>query len=550
MPITLSQIDQWIKLVQEDKLETCLEEICGSTEKEIQSYQTTVFNLNARLSELKKEQSQGIIDQEKENHEKNKIRVALLEILLELKNETLEDQKQLRTVLLADDPKQFLELLKANLPAGRYSQLECISYGDYCLVYKAVKDEGTEYEQPVAIKVFKNISLIDQENRAELEDRFSKSKRYSMKDGIITILNDDLQGLPHYYIMPYINGMTLKDYLKQGWPMQPREIKSFLLRIAQALLRGHRDNMVHLSLRPSNIMIDKYGDWEPQIFPFQVIRFNLTQRNIKRIKQIVAYWSPEQINGDEEELTAKSDQYALGLVAFELFKLSPFFDGKTVLEALQKRVQYRENPKILREELQQTSCPEKMITVIEKMMAEDPTKRYRDMKQVINEIESIPFSYEEVNEDFQLLVDSFNRCRKEESFYSEFYTQFFKKRKGAEALFKKRFEERKAAEPNMEVDFWTFQHHMLDLAIDRMLVFQTNPEMVKTRMKRLVSDHVSKYKTLAEDFPIFLDCLRDTLQHQDPETWKDRPEVLKKTWALLTKDIVAASKGKKTKANS
>lgn len=535
MPISLSQIDKWIILIQNDELEECLKVICALNDKEFKSSQTLAFSLSARLADLNKTIREGTISKDKQDLEKNKIRMALLEMLLEQKNKALENKHVARTITLADNEAHFQEMLQAKLPRNRYTQLECVSHGDYCLVYKAIEDEGTDYEQTVAIKVFKNISLIDQENLQELKEKFSKSKRYSMKDGIITILEDDLQNLPQYYIMPYINGMTLADYLKYEWPMSVREIKDLLVRTAQALFRGHRDNLLHLNLRPSNIMIDKEGDWEPQIFPFQVVRFNISHRSIHRIKQIVSYWSPEQINGTD--LTHRADQFSLALVAFELFKLKPFFRGENVLETLKKRIQFKENPELLKEELQTTACPPKMIEVIAKMLQERPEDRFRDMRQVLNKIESIPFAYEEREDDFQLLVESFNRCRKSKSFYRDFYQSFFKKRAQAEAIFKKRFEEKTAAKPaNAKKDYWKFQHHMLDLAINRLLVFYTNPNMVTPRISKLTADH-KKYGAMVEDFPVFLDCLRDTLALQDPGTWGHQPEVLARIWKDFTKNI-------------
>lgn len=535
MPNTLSKIDRWIKLIQNDELGSCLGEICALNDEQFKSVQTLAFSLSARLADLQRTVRQGTIDKEKQDLEKNKIRMALLEMLLEHKNTALQNQKIARTITLADNEEQFHELLKANLPPNRYTHLECISHGDYCLVYKAIENEGSEFERAVAIKVFKNISLIESENQNELKEKFSKSKRYSMKDGIITILEDDLQNLPHYYIMPFINGMTLADYLKYEWPMSPREIKDLLVRTARALFRGHRDNLLHLNLRPSNIMIDKDGDWEPQIFPFQVIRFNISKRNINRIKQIVSYWSPEQING--EDLSHQADQYALGLVAFELFKLKPFFDGKNVLDALKKRIQFKENPKLLEEELQATACPPEMVEVIARMLQEHPKDRYRDMRQVLNKIESIPFSYDDWEDDFQLLVDSFNRCRKSPHFYEAFYHTFFKQRPHTEAIFKQRFAEKTARHPgNAKKNYWVFQHHMLDLAIDRLLVFYSNPDMVTKRMGKLAEDHI-KYGAMVEDFPVFLDCLRDTLAQQDPQTWAHQPEVLARIWKDFTKNI-------------
>ncbi len=534
MGFSKQQVRKWITQIQKDQMDTCLEELCNEIKGFNADQQKTIISLSSRLSDLQKEENKGVISQEEKTLEKNKIRLSLLNVLMEVQDELIAAQQEVRTVQLVENEPEFRKMLEASLPPGKYTDLKCISNGDYCLVYSALRNRKSGFRERVAIKVFKNLSLIDEENVQELSNRFAKSRQYSSLDGIITILDDSLKHPPRYYVMPYVDGMRLSDRLRLDWPLQHREIKKVLLKITEALIQGHQDDLLHLNLRPSNIMIDREG--EPQIFPFQVIRFNVTQRSIGRIKQIVAYWSPEQING--EALTEKTDQYALGLVAFELFSHQPFFRGNTVLEVLRKRIKFEEHPEILAEELATTDCPEPMIAVIRRMLSYNPEDRYADLEEVWDELDAVRVNpkHSGAKTNLRQLKRSFDRCRKQEGFYHYFYEQFFEKSPNSKAIFEKHFQAKAQEKNQSEEALWEYQHRVLDLAIDRLLTFYSNPETIQDRLSTLAQNHQALEVPISE-FAAFLNCLKEAIFQKDPESWEGKEAELENSWRGLQEVI-------------
>ncbi|GJM33666.1 MAG: hypothetical protein DHS20C18_26670 [Saprospiraceae bacterium] len=539
MTINKQHIQRWIGQIQHDQIGPCIEEICQELNDLNPDQRETVINLSARFNNVRKDDNKGTISLEEKTLEMNKIRVSLLSVMMDIQDQLIAEQQHIRTIRLAQNETEFREMLEEALPPEKYTDLKCISNGDYCLVYSALRNRNSHFREKVAIKVFKNLSLIDEENVQELADRFAKSRQYSHVDGIITILDDGLIHPPRFYVMPYVDGMRLSDRLKLDWPLQLREIKKVLLKITEALIQGHQDELLHLNLRPSNIMIDREG--EPQIFPFQVIRFNVSQRSIGRIKQIVAYWSPEQFNG--EELTEKTDQYALGLVAFELFRHLPFFRGDTVLEVLNKRITFENNPDMLEEELSETFCPKPMIKAIRRMLSYHPADRFADLDEVWDEIDNLIVSSKPTSkkDDQRKLKRSFDRCRKQEHFYRFFYDHFFSKSPQSKAIFEKHFQAKATEYKQTEEALWDYQHRMLDLAIDRLLAFYGDPHSLKNRLSRLAQNHTAMGIPPAE-FHTFLACLKETIAQKDTESWKGHEEALENIWREMV-DVVMAGVG-------
>lgn len=548
----------WRELIRRGELKECLDQVVAWT-KQFQHFADTGDALQARYNALKKKNQDGGLSEADYREETNRIRSNLQILINEIYQSPALHQRSKTLAPISEDELGFRESLIEILPP-EYSNLEVLSEGDYNVVYKATRNAGTELENDVAIKVFKNISLIQDESAKKLEHKFSLAQKYSNLDGIVTIYSSYMQLFPQFYVMRFIRGLDLDDYLEQDWPMSLHEKRRILLRIAEALRKGHQDDLLHLNLRPSNIKVDLDGD--PQLLPFQIVQFNFSRRNIKRIKKLVTYWSPEQVNGGE--LTGRTDQFAFGLIAYELFTQKPLFIGDTVLDIMMRRFEVQQaitafyekgEPDILQQELEQTDCPPFFIDTIRQLLQSDPGLRFLDMDEIIDEIEDIEAKRPRVKADFKPLERSFDRCRKQEHFYFDFYQAFFKEKPAYEALFEKAFLEKengrqKPTEITEEGTLgeqrkkmrWQFQHRMLDLAMERMLLFHEKTPEIEDRMNKLAQSHQA-FGIAPEDFVVFLDCMKTALLHADADRWPNS-ESIDKIWADFVSPILAIMKKK------
>ncbi len=567
MPEQPISVKDWRELIGKGKLEECLEQVvdcCG----QFHEFANQSRNLLHQYNDLKSDAIVSTQTSESQSVRKNQISEGLLELLSKIEACTTLAQKKVQHAPISKMETGFRESLKGVLPR-EFSNLQVLSKGDYNIVYKATRYAGTEQEDEVAIKALKNISLIEDESAKDLEHKFSLAKKYSNKDGIVTIHSSYMQVFPQFYVMRFIRGLDLDDYLEQDWPINLDEKRRILGRIAEALRQGHQDDLWHLNLRPSNVKIDLNGD--PQLLPFQIIQFSFNRRNIKRIKKLITYWSPEQINGGD--LCAQTDQYSLGLIAYELFTRQTLFEGDTVLDIIQKRFEIQQSienycqeatsgsakkpkPDFLEKELLKTDCPPLFIDTIRQMLRKEAENRFLDMDEIIIAIEDhIRAKTTRVPAIFRSLEKSFDKCRKQEQFYTDFYDAFFSKKPSYQALFEEAFLAKEKLRIDPEDDHetfelneqqknfrWQFQHRMLDLAIERMLLFHEKAPKIKERMARLGRSHQS-FGLKPKDFSLFLDCMKETLQKADPKSWPS-PETIDPIWAKFVAPILTAMKKK------
>jgi serine/threonine-protein kinase len=133
-----------------------------------------------------------------------------------------------------------------------------------------------------------------------------------------------------YYVMPYIEGETLRERVKREGPLSVDEVARLVSLIAGALDFAHARGVVHRDLKPENILLQA---GQPVISDFGIA---LAVRNSggKRITQsgftlgTPEYMSPEQAAGDKE-VDARSDQYALAVLAYEMLSGQPPHHGAT-----------------------------------------------------------------------------------------------------------------------------------------------------------------------------------------------------------------------------
>ena len=131
-----------------------------------------------------------------------------------------------------------------------------------------------------------------------------------------------------FFVMKHIDGRSLDDLLHQHKPLPIPVAQMILVEVARALDYAHREGVVHRDIKPANIMIDQKG--AAIVMDFGIARAVDTQHFTQTGATIgtPAYMSPEQCHGDET--TAASDQYSLGILAYEMFGGTPPFKGTPI----------------------------------------------------------------------------------------------------------------------------------------------------------------------------------------------------------------------------
>lgn len=176
-----------------------------------------------------------------------------------------------------------------------------------------------------------------------------------------------------YYVMPFIEGETLRDRLERDRQLPVDEAVQVTSSVADALHYAHRHGVVHRDVKPENILVH---EGQPLITDFG-IALAVTQATGSRLTETGLslgtphYMSPEQATGDRQ-IDGRSDIYALGAVAYEMLAGEPPHDGPSAQAVIAKIV--TEEPRRLR--LLRPSVPAHVEASIHKALAKLPADRF------------------------------------------------------------------------------------------------------------------------------------------------------------------------------
>ncbi|HEY7029660.1 MAG TPA: protein kinase [Gemmatimonadales bacterium] len=277
----------------------------------------------------------------------------------------------------------LLERLKAET-LGDYEILTEVGRGGMATVYLA---HDIALDRKVAIKVMS--SAIVDEGMAERFRREARTAAALNHPHIIPIyaVRDRYPLL--FFAMKFIAGQSLDPILKTAGGLPIPMVQTILSQAGSALGYAHRRGVIHRDVKPANVMIDDEG-WVV-VTDFGIAKVSsATGLTVTGVTVgTPAYMSPEQCLG--KEVTGASDQYSLGVVAYEMLTGAPPFSADSAMAVM--FAQFQETPKPILES--RPDCPTKLADIVMRMLEKDPEKRWPTIDDAVAAIGASPLPHDD-----------------------------------------------------------------------------------------------------------------------------------------------------------
>jgi tRNA A-37 threonylcarbamoyl transferase component Bud32 len=266
--------------------------------------------------------------------------------------------------------------------AGRYTIERILGRGATAIVYLA---RETTTDRPVAIKVLRR-DLAETLGSARFlhEIKLTQGLHHPR---ILPVLDSGEYDGQLYFVLPYMDGGTLRQRLDRDPQLPLREAIGIVCTIAEALSHAHAQKLVHRDVKPENIL---FSGGEACLADFGIAR--AIERSLEDpststgvIRGTPAYMSPEQASG-AHDYDGRSDIYSLACVLYEMIAGMRPFIGPTTQAVIAQR--FHHPPREL--SIYRPTVSPRLTSVIKQAMQLLPADRYQTAGGFAQALRDIP----------------------------------------------------------------------------------------------------------------------------------------------------------------
>jgi len=264
---------------------------------------------------------------------------------------------------------------------GRYQVVRLLKRGDDTETLLAAdrRDATTVVIKMAAAALFSASARMRLEHEAQVLSKIA--------NGISAPLLDfGSEGGHVYLVMPFIPGVTLQTRLQQG-PLQVVDTVAVGLALLKTLSAAHAQKLLHRDVKPANVIVNE----DVPLRDATLVDFGLVHRT-QPDSGIRDHWvgtaqylSPEGAGLLDQEVTACSDLYSVGILLFECLAGRPPFQAESIGEVL------RQQMTVQAPELRSLGLPVPSVLdeVIQRLLRKDPRDRYQTAEAVLADLETI-----------------------------------------------------------------------------------------------------------------------------------------------------------------
>ncbi|MDP3909189.1 MAG: protein kinase [Gemmatimonadales bacterium] len=277
--------------------------------------------------------------------------------------------------------------------AGEYRVERELARGGMGVVFQATEEHAG---RTVALKILSPELGIT----ARAAERFKREARMVAElehPNIVPVYRVGHLGGMLFITMKYIAGRSLDEITAAQGALPIAAVLLVLRGAARSLAYAHEHDIVHRDVKAANILIERDGRVLVTDFGVALRASDVTLTQDGAVIGTPGYMSPEQCAG--KRATPQSDQYSLGVVAFQMLTGTLPYKADS-LPGIMHHHFFTPLPSL---RFVRDDVPPAMIDIVERLMAKGPRDRYATTRELVNDLDVLPFSAQERHEAERLL---------------------------------------------------------------------------------------------------------------------------------------------------
>ena len=257
---------------------------------------------------------------------------------------------------------------------GEYEILAELGRGGMATVYLG---HDIALDRKVAIKVLAPALLLMGEGMVERFKREARTAAALSHPHIIPIYAVKVSDRLLYFVMKHVQGRALDAIIHEVGPLPIPMVQTIVAQVGDALAYAHRHGVIHRDIKSANIMLDEEG-WAV-VTDFGIAKVEQAQGLTMTGVTVgtPAYMSPEQCAN--REVSRASDQYSLGVVAYEMLTGRLPFKSDSTMSVMYAHFNTSAQPVT---ELR-SDCPPNLSAAVMRMLEKEPEVRWPTMDDVV-----------------------------------------------------------------------------------------------------------------------------------------------------------------------
>ena len=257
---------------------------------------------------------------------------------------------------------------------GRFEIIRELGHGVQGVVYLA---HDPQLDRQVAIKTL-HTGTVEQTDRLLHEARIASNLQHS---NIVTLYDAGEHDDMPYLVYAYVEGPTLMDLIEEEGTLPLVQAAQIASGVLDALVSAHAHGVMHLDIKPANIMIA--ADGHPMVMDFGISRMiSQPPEETGSVFGTPQYMAPECFSSRGPEF--RSDLFSVGMILYEMVTGTPAVVGENIFQVLNRAA----NEKAESPSSRNVRVDEKLESIILKAIAKKPEERFTNavaMRQALQQ---------------------------------------------------------------------------------------------------------------------------------------------------------------------